>query len=207
MGDVKFADLNGKDASGKLTGKPDGKIDAADETLLGNPQPRYTYGMTNTFSFKGFELNVFIQGVQGALVANGLYRFPDRFATTPNQFGVARNRWRSPDNPGDGKTPRTILASNPGGVSEFNSRYVFDASFLRFRNITLAYSVPSRYINKTGIQGLRIYVGLQNFFTITNYPFYNPETNEGGEGVQVMGYDQGTYPLAKSAIVGLNIGF
>ena len=196
VGDVKYADLN-----------KDGKIDSNDQTFLGNPQPKFTYGITNTFSYKGFDLSILLQGVQGALLANGLYRFPDRFAPTPEQFGVARNRWRSPENPGDGVTPRASAVANQGGISEFNSRYVFNASFLRVKNITLAYTIPANYINKTGLQSIRLYVGLQNFFTITKYPFYNPETNEGGEGVQVMGYDQGTYPLSKSVNIGLNVGF
>jgi len=193
-GDVKYEDVSG-----------DNKIDAADRTTIGNNQPDFIYGLVNTFSFKGVDLSVVIQGVQGGQILNLSRRFFENLEGSQNQLTTVLDRWRSPENPGNGKTPRGNSRTT-GNNNAVSSRWVEDASYLRIRNVTLGYNLPAGLISKVRLQAVRVYAGVQNAFTFTRYLGYNPEVS-GYESAFSGGVDYGTYPLARTYTVGLNLGF
>jgi len=193
-GDVKYADVNG-----------DGKIDANDRTSIGNNQPDFIYGLTNSFSFKGFDLNVVIQGVQGGQILNLSRRFFENLEGNANSLTTVLNRWQSPQQPGDGITPRANTRST-GNNNQVSTRWVESASYLRVRNVTLGYNVPAALMERIKVQTLRLYVGVQNAFTASKYLGYNPEVS-GYEGPLTGGVDYGSYPLPRTYTVGLNLGF
>jgi len=198
-GDVKYADVSG------AAGIPDGKIDANDRTLIGNNQPTFIYGFTNTFSFKGFELNVVFNGVQGGKILNLSRRFFENLEGSQNNLTTVLDRWRSADQPGNGIVPRANSRTT-GQNNAISSRWVEDASFLRIQNITLGYKIPQMLLEKVKIQSARIYLSAQNPVTWSKYLGYNPEVS-GYEGALTGGVDYGSYPLANTFIIGLNLGF
>ncbi|WP_460969935.1 TonB-dependent receptor [Spirosoma migulaei] len=193
-GDVKFEDVNG-----------DGKITADDRTIIGNNQPKFIYSMTNSFSYKGFDLNIALQGTQGGQVLNLSRRFFENLEGNANQITTVLTRWRSESNPGDGVTPRAN-ARTTGNNNAVSSRWVEDGSYLRIQNISLGYQLPKALLNKAKIQQARVYVSAQNLHTWTKYLNYNPEVSN-YEGPLTGGVDYGYYPLAKTFTIGLNLGF
>lgn len=195
-GDPRYRDING-----------DGKIDGNDITLIGNAQPNFTYGWVNTLTWKNFDLNVIAQGVSGGQITNALLRFQDTFTGRANGTIRLANRWRSESDPGDGQNPRVTTNTVPGGLREFSSRHIFDASYFRIRTVTLGYTLPTALAQKARLQTARVYVSGQNLATFTRYFGYSPEANQGGDGVNSLGIDQGTYPLPRTFTVGVNLGF
>lgn len=193
-GDTRYADVNG-----------DGKLDANDRTIIGNNQPDFIYGITNTFSFKGFDLNVVIQGVQGGQILNLSRRFIENLEGNQNQLTTTLDRWRSPEQPGNGTVPRANLRTT-GNSNAISTRWVEDASYFRVRNITLGYRVPSALTNRIRLQNVRVYGSIQNAFTASKYLGYNPEVS-GYEGALTGGVDYGTYPLPRTMTIGLNAAF
>ena len=196
-GDRKYADVNG-----------DGFINASDQTDLGNSQPRYIYGLTNNFSYKGFDLAVALQGVEGQSVLNFSRRFYAA-AMSPgnNLMAVAKDRWRSPTQPGDGMTPRATIG-NTGLNNAANSTWVEDASYLTIRNVTLGYTLPQPLASRARINSARIYAGVQNAFIFTDYKGYNPEvSNFEDRDPLSIGIDYGSYPLARTFTFGVQLGF
>ncbi len=193
-GDVKFADVNG-----------DGKFNADDRTLIGNNQPDFIYGMTNTLSFKGIDLGITIQGVQGGQILNLSRRFIENLEGNQNQLTTVLDRWKSPQEPGNGIVPRANQRST-GNNNAISSRWVESASYFRIRNITVGYNLPKSVVERIKIQSLRLYGGIQNAFTSTKYLGFNPEVS-GYENALTGGVDYGSYPLARTYTIGLNIGF
>jgi TonB-linked SusC/RagA family outer membrane protein len=205
-GDVKYADING-----------DKKIDANDRTIIGNNQPDFIYGITNTVSYKGFDLNIAIQGTQGGEILNLSRRFFENLEGNANQLSTVLTRWRSASDPGDGVTPRAN-ARTTGNNNAISSRWIEDGSYLRIQNISLGYQLPASLISKAKLQQVRVYASAQNLFTFTKYLNYNPEVSnyEGATvattgtplpGPLASGVDYGSYPLAKTFTIGINIGF
>lgn len=195
-GDPKYRDLN-----------KDGIITDNDITVVGNAQPDFTYGITNTLSFKGFDLNIITQGVQGGEITNGILRFENTFTGRVNATERMLHRWRSASSPGDGITPRATINTTEGGINQFSSRFIFDASFFRIRNITLGYTVPSSLTKKVRLQNARIYLSAQNLHTFSKYFGYDPEVNQLANNENALGLDQGTYPTPRTFSAGINIGF
>ncbi|QMW04378.1 TonB-dependent receptor [Spirosoma foliorum] len=193
-GDVKYADIDG-----------DGKITANDRTILGNNQPDFIYGITNSFSYKGFDLNVSIQGTQGGKILNIGRRYYDNMEGNQNQLTTALRRWRSASDPGDGITPRANERTS-GNNNAVSSRWVEDASYVRIQNVNLGYRLPTKLLNKIKIQQLRVYVSAQNLYTWTKYLNYNPEVSN-YESPLSAGIDYGAYPLARTYTFGINVGF
>lgn len=195
-GDFRFKDVNG-----------DGVIDANDRTVIGNYQPKYTFGITNKFSYKKMELSFLIQGVEGAKVLNLTRRHLGNGEANTNSYAFEINRWRSPDQPGDGKTPR---ADRLGDLHGFNNRpssyQVEDASYLRLRNVTFAYTLPEKIAGKY-FSSIRLYASGTNLFTKTNYIGYNPEVNNQSTVSGVQGEDYGAYPLSRNFTFGINASF
>ncbi|MFC5873034.1 TonB-linked outer membrane protein, SusC/RagA family [Chryseobacterium arachidis] len=188
-GDVKYRDVNG-----------DGKIDENDRHIIGGPTPDYYWGFTNTFSYKNFDLSVFFQGQKGGYSYALLGRAIDRtsMGTTQNVMGNWANRWRSDAEPGDGKTPR--LDGTTGGL--LDTRWLYDATYIQLKNITLGYTFDKEVSQKLKISNLRLYVSLENVWRKDHYyGGYNPES------VQSDGTDYGAYPNAKVYMMGLNFNF
>ena len=194
-GDFKFRDVNG-----------DGVINTGDIGIIGNPFPKFSYGLQNTFGYKAFSLGITLQGSQGNDVLYGSDRYVVNGQGGTNGRTNLLNRWRSSEDPGDGKTP---LATVNGSLkSVFNSYYVHDASFLRVRNVTLRYNVPGEWIKKASLQSLGIYTSIQNLYTFTKYIGYNPEANNyGNTSAPTYGVDQGAYPMARTITLGVQFGF
>lgn len=193
-GDVKYEDVNG-----------DGKIDANDRTIIGNNQPDFIYGMTNTFSYKNIDLSIAIQGTQGGQILNLSRRFFDNLEGGGNNLTIALDRWRSPENPGNGKVPRAN-ARTTGNNNAVSSRWVEDGSYLRIQNVSLGYKLPKSVISRLKLQQVRVYASAQNLYTWTNYTNFNPEVSN-YEGPLTGGVDYGSYPLARTVTFGINVGF
>ncbi|NVO30107.1 SusC/RagA family TonB-linked outer membrane protein [Hymenobacter lapidiphilus] len=187
-GDIRFKDLNG-----------DGIITASgDRTFIGNPNPDFTYGITNTLNFKGFDLSFFIQGVQGNDVYN-INRFITEGALYGANNGTTRvlNRWTGPGTSND--VPRAI-DGDPNTNLRVSSHFVEDGSYVRLKNLTFGYTLPQTLISRISATQIRLYVTAQNLATLTKYSGYDPE-------VSPSGIDLGIYPQARVFMGGLNIGF
>jgi TonB-linked SusC/RagA family outer membrane protein len=193
-GDRKYRDMNN-----------DHVIDEKDRTLLGSAQPSFTWGFGNNINYKNFGLSFFFQGSQGNKMANLNNLDLLNFTGQNNVLAEAGlNRW-TPANPNN-KYPRA-LASGGLDAGVYSSAIVEDASYLRLKSLSLAYNFSSGLLNKIKVKNLRLYVTASNLWTLTNYSGYDPEANTYGQSTNVIGIDSGGYPMAKTYIVGLNVGF
>jgi hypothetical protein len=178
----------------------DGVVNTEDQTTLGNAQPKFTYGLNTTLRYKQFDLLIAIAGSYGNKLYNGLATRLTKGSTYYNSLAVVANRW-TPTNPSN----EVQKASNDLTVVS-DSRYVENASYLRVKNIQLGYTIPVPQITKDA--RLRLYLSLQNFFTITNYSGYDPEGGRNGASEQsgiYQGIDMATYPTAKTVQLGINV--
>ncbi|MEO6524245.1 MAG: TonB-dependent receptor [Mucilaginibacter sp.] len=186
----------------------DGKIDANDVTVLGHGLPDFTYGLTNTFQYKSFDLSILIQGVQGVNTINGnlrqLYGGNGNLNTNTKYY----QNYFDPAQPN-----RDVLFPVPNSSSSISTANaltnvdVENGSYMRVRNITLGYRLSDEFAKKIKVKNFRIYATAQNPFLITKYTGYNPETSVNGSDPTTPGVDQGTYPIARTFIFGVNIGF
>jgi TonB-linked SusC/RagA family outer membrane protein len=201
-GDRKYKDINGRDAQGNLTGRPDGVIDEADRTIIGHANPDFTWGLTNKFSWKGFDLSVFIQGVQGNQIVNAyLFEIGSLNAETNVLKEFYDNRW-TPANPTN-KYPKV----NPAERNVFSDAQVENGSFIRVKNVTLGYNFPAKWLKRAKISKFRLYGSVNNLKTFTKYRGYDPEVNAFGQSPLLLGIDYGGYPLSRTIIGGIQIGF
>jgi TonB-dependent starch-binding outer membrane protein SusC len=179
-----------------------------DRTFIGNPNPNFFYGITNTFSYKNFSLSIFLQGTQGNDVFNATRIETEGLLDVKNQSLAVVNRWRTP---GDVTSiPKATFTSSDN--SRLSTRFVENGSYLRAKAVTLSYSFPSSLLSKIHLSNARVYFTGENLFTITSYSGFDPEVNAfgGGDQVQrntVQGVDFGTYPQTRNLIVGLNLSF
>jgi len=204
-GGEKYKDINGRDAEGNLTGEPDGQINGDDRTIIGNPHPDFIWGFNNDFSYKGFDLNIFFVGSQG----NDLYSFTlmelETLRGIMNSTTEALRRW-SPTN-----TDTDVPAASLARGYHASSRWLFDGSYVRLRNISLGYSLSKSVCNTLHLGNVRFYVSGQNILTFTKYRGFDPEVNYRTDGSSAgnlnLGFDFGSYPNAKSYTLGLNLTF
>ncbi len=193
-GDRKYRDINN-----------DGKIDASDRTLLGSAQPDFTWGLNNTLFYKNFDLSFFFQGSQGNKLANFNSFDLLNFTGQNNVLAeAALDRW-TPENHSN-KYPRAY-SSGSQDVGIFSSALVEDASYVRLKNITLAYHIPFKLLSRVNIKSFRIYASATNIWTLTNYTGYDPEANTYGQSTTLIGIDAGGYPQAKTYQLGVTLGF
>ena len=188
-GNPYYEDVNG-----------DGVVNTEDQTILGNAQPKFTYGLNTTLKYKQFDLLIAIAGSYGNKLYNGLATRLTKGSTYYNSLAVVADRW-TPTHPSN----EIQKASNDLTVVS-DSRYVENASYLRVKNIQLGYTLPVPQITRDA--RLRLYLSLQNFFTITNYSGYDPEGGRNGASEQsgiYQGIDMATYPTAKTVQLGINI--
>jgi TonB-linked SusC/RagA family outer membrane protein len=178
-------------------------IDAKDKDFIGNPNPRYLYGMTNTLSWKNWDFNVVVSGAAGHDI---MYVNNQNLLNIDGIFNVTKDmaqRWRSPSNPGNGKAPRTLT-----GTTELyrlgNSNWVSPGDYLTVRNITLGYTFTDvlKYVKSA-----RIYISGNQLFVFTKYKEQNPEANDSRDQATTGGLDNGSFPVPRNFIIGANISF
>ncbi|PZX49824.1 SusC/RagA family TonB-linked outer membrane protein [Algoriphagus chordae] len=183
----------------------DGVIDDEDRTVLGNPFPDFTWGITNNFNIGNFDLSFLIQGVQGVDVFNGDGHYNE--SKRMNKAYV-ENRWLSPEHPGDGMTPY----STNGIGWQFTDYMIEDGSYVSVRDIILGYTLPKSLTDKIKLTSLRVYGSAQNalYFTSKNYRGINPEarsTSGAYESPLVSGYQRGAFPVPRAFVFGVNVAF
>lgn len=199
VGDVKYKDLN-----------DDKIIDSRDQTFIGNPWPKLTFGFTNTFSFQGFDLSVLLTAAQGNEIFNYL-RYEN---TNPNNINLGRNLFAETFNyarvSDDGKLqnlntdiPRLVGTDVNGNGNRFTNKFVEDGSYIRIKSVQLGYNIPRSLLrHQTVIKSVRLIGGVQNLATFTKYKGYDPEVGAylGKEvqlSSQLIGVDAGRYPLTR----------
>ncbi|OBQ54988.1 TonB-dependent receptor [Tamlana sp. s12] len=176
---------------------------ADDRTIIGDANPDFTYGFTNTFTYKNLSLLVFLQGSQGNDMLNATRIETEGMTDPKNQSLAVLDRWRQPGDVTD------IPASSFGNAdnSRISTRFIEDASYLRVKAVTLSYAFPSSILNKLKMSALKLYVTGENLLTFTDYSGFDPEVNAFGGSNTVRGIDYGTYPQTRTAIFGLNVTF
>lgn len=200
----------------KNTQNPDGSIDKSTVTnssysqakrvAVGKPNPDYIAGLTNNFSYKGFDLSIFINGVFGNQISTyGMGRYSSaNMRFEDNQTADQLGAWTTPGQITN--IPQARFYRNNG--AQLSSRYVVDGSFIRVRNVTLGYTIPTNLLTKAKLSKVRIYASALNLFTITDYPYWDPEVNADSFDSNVSkGNDFYTPPQPRTILVGINIGF
>lgn len=213
IGDLMYRDQN-----------KDGKITADDKVFIGNPEPKFTYGINNNFTFRNFDLGIQLVGVYGNDIVNYSRRYMDNpFYNNSNLFTSALNYAKTglidPNGPDDYRNVH-ITGGDPhaprmaGGRAssmhnyEFSDRWVEDGSYLRIQNISLAYTLPAEWMRKVSINQLKLYVNVQNLYTFTNYRGFEPEIGISGTGAtRTTGVDTGRYPSPRIYTMGVNLTF
>lgn len=187
-GELMYRDLNG-----------DSKISSSDRTYIGDPNPKFTYGMTNNFSWNNIDLSIFIQGTYGNDIFNASRMEMEGMYDGKNQITKVLDRW---------KIPGQITDVPKAGYDMKNSSYfIEDGSYLRLKNISLGYNFHSDRLKRLGINKLQPYFSASNLLTLTRYTGMDPEVNQWGGNGAVQGIDWGTYPHSRSFVFGLNLVF
>ncbi|MBK7788190.1 MAG: TonB-dependent receptor [Saprospiraceae bacterium] len=192
-GDLMYKDLNNNNI-----------FDPGDRTIIGNAQPDFVFGLTNNFSWKGFDLDIFIQGSYGNDIFNATRIDLEGMFDSKNQSVSVLNRW-TPDNRIT-DMPRAIGNGNVKNVLN-STRFIEDGSYIRIKSLTLAYNFSGTWLTKAGLSALRLYATGQNLFTITGYSGYDPEVNAFGRSATELGIDYGTYPHSMVVTMGVKADF
>ena len=185
-GDLRYQDQNG-----------DGVLDSRDYVVLGNPNPRFTYGVNTNFRYKALDLQIDIQGVGGVELYNALREV--RYGNENYTQDFYNTRWH-----GAGTSNSTPSADLSGRNLDVSSYYVEKGNYIRLRNVQLGYNVPKAFANTLRIQTLRIYANAQNPLTLTKYKGFTPEV---GGTPTYAGIDLNVYPLSATYNLGINVGF
>lgn len=230
VGDLKFEDISGPN------NVPDGIIDEYDKTNIGSPLPLFTFGITNTFKYKNFDLSIFFNGSYGNKIFNYIGRNlsmmksmwinqlsivndramiepidPSKVYPVTNPDGVVIDAWYNDiDNVKlinpDTKIPRAT-PTDPNDNIRISDRYIEDGSYIRLKNINIGYTFPQSTIKKLNINNLRLYCSIQNLLTFTKYKGFDPEIGVSTASVNVYGLDNGRYPSPQSFSMGVNVSF
>ncbi len=198
VGTVKFRDVNG---DGEITVANSG----GDKTEIGNPFPKFIFGLTNSFSYKDFDLSIVATGSYGNKIAAAMDQGVTNLDGVFNVLREVKDRWRSPDNPGTGLYGKTT-GSTGHERDDFNTRYINDGGYLAIKNITLGYTVKAKRLKF--IKDLRLYASIQQAFIFSSYKG-NPEAGidvDGNmPGSTLQGIDYSTYPIPRTFTFGVNV--
>ena len=188
-GDPMFKDING-----------DKLVTNDDLTDIGNAIPDFTYGLTLTAAYKDFDLTVFGTGSYGNKIFNCINR-PDYATSNKMKEVMFDNRW-TPTNP-NGTVPR----AGANDIEKYvdSSAMIYDGSYFKIKQIQLGYTLPKNLLSKVGISHTRVYASLDDFFTFSSYPGFDPEA--AANATTGMGVDKGAYPTSKKVVLGFNIEF
>jgi TonB-linked SusC/RagA family outer membrane protein len=195
-GRFRYVDVNG-----------DAKIDADDRTIIGNPNPDFTYGLNLALQFKGFDLSTFFYGVQG----RDAFNFTRWWTDFSGGFPGGRSKralyesWLPDGSRPNANTPIQETGTNFSTRDVISSYYVEDASYFRMRNLQIGYTLPASLTNKINLSRARVYIQGTNLFTVTKYSGLDPEINSTDDRAAFV--DAGTYPTVKQFLVGLNVNF
>jgi len=187
-GELKYRDLNG-----------DGKISTTDRSYIGNPNPKFTYGMTNNFSWKNIDLSIFIQGSYGNDIYNASRIETEGMYDGKNQTTRVLDRWQIPGQITDVPKAKFDIKNS--------TYFIENGSYLRLKNISLGYNLAGESLKRIGINRLQPYFSASNLLTWTKYSGMDPEVNQWGNNGAVQGIDWGTYPHSRSFVIGLNVEF
>ena len=194
LGDLQYQDTN-----------HDGKVDNSDRVPLGNPNPDFTYGVTNTFFYKDFDLSVFVYGSHGGKILDALeYETAGLSSLYQNQLASSSNFW-TPANPNSNIPAPRAGIGNPNLV--MSDRFLESASFLRLQNVRLGYNLPTRWAKYIAMNALKVYVSGQNLFVITKYPGLDPEVGSFNQNPTLQNIDLGRYPSPRIFTLGINAQF
>ncbi|OHX64529.1 SusC/RagA family TonB-linked outer membrane protein [Flammeovirga pacifica] len=190
-GGERFADLNG-----------DGELNADDREIIGDPNPDFTWSLNNSFRYKNFDLNLYIQGAHGQDMVSYTHMELETMSGKGNSTTAALNRW-TPEN-----RNTDIPRANTARPYRMSDRFIYDASFIRLKNVALGYTFPKTAIKKIKLRSLRVYASAQNLLTFTDYPGLDPEVGygSGSNSNRNLGADYGSYPNVKGYTFGINIG-
>lgn len=211
IGDYMFEDVN-----------KDGVINEKDAGYIGNPNPDFTFGVNNSFSFLGFDVSVLLTGSYGNDVLNYQRRWLENPRENTNLFksalGYAQLELIDPNGPndyrnvqivgGDPYMPR-IGASSASSASNYrlSNRFVEDGSYVRIKNISIGYNLPKNLYSKYGISNIKVYSNMQNVLTFTKYKGYDPEVGSINQNLLLSGIDNGRYPSPITTTLGLTVNF
>lgn len=194
LGDVQYEDVNG-----------DGVIDERDRTIIGNPNPKFTFGLTNSFSYKAFDVTLFLQGSYGAKILNLTRRTVGGLSNLyNNQFTFAGNYWTPTNTNTDVPAPKSG-SDNPNLF--ISDRFIEDGSYARIQNINVGYTLPKELIQKVKLNRLKVYASVQNLYTFTKYSGYDPEVGAFNQNSLQMNVENGRYPIPRTVTIGLNAEF
>ncbi|MEP7107958.1 MAG: TonB-dependent receptor [Ferruginibacter sp.] len=179
LGDLWIEDIDGYDANGNLTGKPDGIIDFADRSFIGKARPDFTYGLVGGFTFKRLSFQIALMGVQGVdLNTQGstmhYFLFPEN-----NDVRIL-DRWHATKNP-NGNLPRVTKEDNANNISDLSTFWLSNASFLRINNVNINYSFTESIYRRLRMKNLELYVSGQNLYTFTSYPGQEVDVTDNGQ--------------------------
>ncbi|CEN39239.1 conserved hypothetical protein [Capnocytophaga canimorsus] len=192
-GDLKFVDVTG-----------DGTVDDKDRTKIGSPDPDFIYGINLGINYKGWELNAFVQGSQGNEIFNAMKTHLYQFDET-NKHKDMVHSW-TPTNT-DTQMPR-LTAKDKNNTNRASDRFVEDGSYVRLKNVTLAYNLPSHWMEKVKMSQMKLYVSAQNLLTFTKYSGADPEIGQvSSSNYLSRGVDLGIYPQARTFVMGLKMQF
>lgn len=192
-GMVKYKDVNNN-----------GSLDPGDRTVIGNAQPDFTWGFTNTITYDRFDLILFFQGSQGNDIFNATRIDLEGMFDSKNQSTIVLDRWMNEGDITD--VPKAIGGGNVDNVRN-STRFVEDGSYVRLKTATLSYRILDNNPKFKALKKLSIYVTGENLFTLTNYSGFDPEVNAFGNSATEVGIDYGTYPQYRSFVFGLNVEF
>jgi len=190
-GDLKFKDVNG-----------DGKVDDKDRTMIGNPIPKHTYGLSLNLDYKGFDFNAYFQGVARSDVYYYAYTYYRGMKNTLNSEIWTLNRWRSEAEPGNGIVPRAIIG-DPAGNTRPSSMMVYKGDYLKLKQLSIGYKFSENFVHKMGLSSIRIYTTGYNLLTFSKYPSYDPEFSSDNLN---RGRDWYNFPMARSISFGIQVG-
>lgn len=192
-GDIKYKDING-----------DGKVDTYDQTIIGNPNPKFIGGMSNNFKYKNFDLSIFLQWKYGGDIMNANrieFEGGDPTARVSlNMFASVADRW-TPENPSN-----KLYRIGGQGPTAYSDRTIEDGSYLRLKTVTVGYTMPRNLIKKISLKSLRIYAAFQNLLTLTSYSGLDPEVSTYNSAL-TPSFDWSPYPRSRTITFGLELSF
>ncbi|MBC6111567.1 SusC/RagA family TonB-linked outer membrane protein [Pedobacter fastidiosus] len=197
--------LNTTDASGNIDRSTTNDINKAQRIFAGNPNPKYTFGLNNSFSYKNFDLTIFLQGVQGNKIFNagGQYMSASASNGYDNQTVDQMDYWNKPGDVTVTPEPRLFYANGVGN----STRYLSDGSYIRLKTLTLGYNFPTSILTKIKLSKLRLFATAQNLATITGYKGWDPEVNADYQSTNInQGVDFYSAPQPRVISFGINVG-